>query len=175
VRFHPTTLKDAFIVDLEAVEDERGLFGRTFCAREFGQQGLADSFVQCSVSWNKLKGTLRGLHYQRQPAGEVKLVRCTAGAVWDVIVDVRPESPTYLRHIGVELSAANRRALYIPEMFAHGFQTLADGSEVFYQMNAFYAPEFAMGLLYNDPKLGVEWPMEPTVMSDKDRAWVRLP
>jgi dTDP-4-dehydrorhamnose 3,5-epimerase len=127
------------------------------------------------VSWNKLKGTLRGLHYQREPAGEVKLVRCTTGAIWDVIVDVRPESPTYLQHFGVELSAANRRALYIPAMFAHGFQALEDGSEVFYQINAYYAPEFASGLFYDDPRLDIQWPMQPTVISEKDRAWALLP
>jgi dTDP-4-dehydrorhamnose 3,5-epimerase len=175
VRFHPTKLKDAYVVELQAIEDERGLFARTFCTKEFREHGLADSFVQCNVSWNRLRGTVRGLHYQRQPASEVKLVRCTAGSVWDVIVDVRADSPTYLQHFGLELSASNRLALYIPEMFAHGFQTLEDGAEVFYQMSAFYAPEFATGLLYDDPKLQITWPMEATLVSEKDRLWKTLP
>ena len=158
-------------MELQSVEDERGLFARSFCAREFREHGLAESFVQCNVSWNRLKGTLRGLHYQRPPAGEIKLVRCTAGSLWDVIVDIRPDSPTHLQHFGVELSASNRLAFYIPEMFAHGFQTLEDGTEVLYQMSAFYTPEAAAGLRYDDPKLRIPWPLEATVVSDKDKSW----
>jgi dTDP-4-dehydrorhamnose 3,5-epimerase len=174
MHFHPTRLKDAFIVELQPHEDDRGFFARTYCSREFRDHGLPDTFVQCSVSWNARKGTLRGLHYQRPPATEAKLVRCTAGALWDVIVDLRPESPTYLQHLGIELSAANHLALYIPEMVAHGFQTLQDGTEVFYQMNQFYASEHAAGLRYDDPRLQIAWPLEAAVISDKDREWALL-
>jgi dTDP-4-dehydrorhamnose 3,5-epimerase len=175
VRFHPTKLKDAYIVELESIEDERGTFARSFCSREFREHGLADSFVQCNLSWNRLKGTLRGLHFQRPPSAEVKLVRCTSGALWDVIVDLRQDSPTYLQHIGVELSARNRLALYIPELFAHGFQTLEDSTEVLYQMSAYYAPDLAAGLPYNDPKLRIPWPLDVSVVSEKDRSWTPLP
>jgi dTDP-4-dehydrorhamnose 3,5-epimerase len=175
MRFHPTQLPGAYVIEPEPHIDERGLFARTFCAREFDSNGLADHFVQCNTSWNARKGTLRGLHYQRPPCSEVKLVRCTAGALWDVIVDLREDSPTYLQHVGVELSARNRLALYIPRMFAHGFQTLEDGTEVFYQMSEFHAPESAAGLRYDDPRLRIEWPMRPSSLSDKDQVWSLLP
>ena len=175
MRFIPTTLDGAFVVEIEPVADSRGLFARTFCAREFAQYGLTETFVQDSVSWNASKGTLRGLHYQRPPHGEVKLVRCTAGALLDVIVDLRPASPTYLQHVCVELTAENRRALYIPAMFAHGFQTLMDGTEVAYQISAFYAPDHGAGLRWNDPRLGIEWPLAVSVMSEKDQSWPLLP
>jgi len=175
VRFIPTRLDGAFVVEIEPVADSRGLFARTFCAREFAQQGLTETFVQDSVSWNASKGTLRGLHYQKPPHGEVKLVRCTSGALLDVIVDLRPASPTYLQHVGVELTAENRRALYIPEMFAHGFQTLMDGTEVSYQISTFYAPDHGAGLRWNDPRLGIEWPIAISVISEKDQSWPLLP
>lgn len=175
MRFHPTPLSGAYIVESEPHEDDRGFFARTFCAREFGDRGLVDTFVQCNASWNVRKGTLRGLHYQRPPSCEVKLVRCTAGALWDVIVDLRPGSPTYLHHISVALSAQDHRALYIPEMFAHGFQTLQDGTEVSYQMSEFYAPELAAGLRYDDPKLRIAWPLAVSSISDKDQSWTLLP
>jgi dTDP-4-dehydrorhamnose 3,5-epimerase len=174
MRFTPSNLDGAWIVDLEPHEDNRGFFARTFCAREFRNQGLADGFLQCNTSWNARKGTLRGLHYQLPPSCEAKLVRCTAGALWDVIVDLRPESPTYLGHIGLELTAKNRRALYIPEMFAHGFQTLEESTEVFYQMTEFYIPKLATGLRYDDPKLAIEWPLAVTEISDRDKAWALL-
>jgi dTDP-4-dehydrorhamnose 3,5-epimerase len=174
MRFTPTTLAGAWIVDPNPHEDIRGLFARTFCAREFRDQGLADAFVQCNTSWNARKGTVRGLHYQLPPSCEAKLVRCTAGALWDVIVDLRPDSRTHLKHIGVELTAANRRALYIPEMFAHGFQTLKENTEVFYQMNEFYAPNLATGLRYDDPKLGIEWPLAVAAISERDQTWAFL-
>ena len=164
----------AWLVELEPHLDERGLFSRTFCAREYRQQGLVDNFVQCNTSWSARRGTLRGLHYQLPPSSETKLVRCTAGSVWDVIVDLRPESPTFLIHFGVELSAANRAALYVPEMFAHGFQTTTDDAEVFYQMSAFHAPELASGLRYDDPGLGISWPLPVASISDKDRSWPML-
>jgi dTDP-4-dehydrorhamnose 3,5-epimerase len=175
VIFHPTRLSGAHIIELEPHRDDRGLFARTFCAREFRAHGLLDSFVQCNTSWNKCKGTLRGLHYQLPPSSEAKLVRCVAGSLWDVIVDLRRDSPTYLQHLAVELSAANRRALYIPELFAHGFQTLEDDTEIFYQMSAYYAPELSIGLRGDDPRLGIDWPLAVSVISDKDRAWPLLP
>jgi dTDP-4-dehydrorhamnose 3,5-epimerase len=175
VRFVPTSLAGAFIVEPEPFTDERGVFARTFCAREFKDHGLVATFVQCSTSWNARKGTLRGMHFQLAPASEVKLVRCTAGSLVDVIVDLRTDSPTYLRHTAVELSAASRRALYIPEMFAHGFQTLEDATEVSYQMSEFYTPELGSGLRWDDPRLGIRWPLEVTTMSDKDRSWPLLP
>ena len=155
MRIEPAGLSGAFIIEPEPSSDDRGLFARTFCAREFSEHGLADTFVQCNTSLSHLRGTLRGMHYQLEPSSETKLVRCTAGGVWDVIVDLRPGSPTYLHHIGVELTAKNRRALYIPEMFAHGFQTLHPESEVLYQMSTFYAPELARGVRHDDPRLGM--------------------
>lgn len=174
MRFVATKLAGAFIVEPEPHGDARGIFARTFCAREFGAQGLVTNFVQCSTSFTPLRGALRGMHYQRVPHSEVKLVRCTAGAVHDVIVDLRPGSLTYGQHVAVELSAQNRRALYIPEMFAHGYQTLTDNAEVFYQMHTYYAPESATGVRYDDPKLGIAWPLPPTLVGDKDQAWPLL-
>ena len=173
MRFIETALHGAFIVELQPHNDGRGLFARTFCAREFSAQKLTGSFVQCNTSWNANKGTVRGLHYQVLPC-EVKLVRCTAGSIWDVIVDLRPNSSTYLQHVGVELTAINRRALYVPEMFAHGFQSLEDGTEVFYQMSEFYAPELARGVRYDDPKLRIRWPLPVSAISEKDQSWALL-
>lgn len=135
---------------------------------------LTDNFVQCNTSWNLRKGTIRGLHYQVAPSSEVKLVRCTAGALVDVIVDLRLDSATYLQSLFIELTAANRLALYIPEMFAHGLQTLEDGTEVFYQMSEYYEPALSRGLRYDDPKLGIKWPMEVTAVSEQDRGWPLL-
>jgi len=172
--FIPTKLSGVYIIEPEPHKDARGFFARTFCAREFEEHGLAAAFVQCSISANRTRGTLRGLHYQLSPAFETKLVRCTSGAICDVVVDLRPDSPTYLQHLGVELTAQNRRALYIPEMCAHGLQTLADETEVFYQISGFYAPDKATGLRFDDPKLGIQWPLPVTVMNDKDRNWPLL-
>jgi dTDP-4-dehydrorhamnose 3,5-epimerase len=174
MQFTPTKLRGAWIVKPQPHEDNRGLFARTYCAREFREQGLVDAFVQCNTSWNARKGTLRGLHYQLSPSSEVKLVRCTSGALWDVIVDLRPNSPTYLQHVAVELTASNRLALYIPEMFAHGFQALEDATEVFYQMSEFYAPKRARGIRYDDPKLAINWPLPVTSISDQDLSWMLL-
>jgi dTDP-4-dehydrorhamnose 3,5-epimerase len=174
MRFTATNLDGAWIVDPEPREDSRGLFARTFCAREFRDRGLLDAFVQCNTSWNARKGTVRGLHYQLPPSSEGKLVRCTTGALWDVIVDLRPHSPTYLKYFTIELTAINRRALYVPEMFAHGFQTLEDGTEVFYQISEFFAPGLARGLRYDDPKLAIKWPLAVTSISDKDQTWALL-
>ena len=174
MRFLPTQLAGAFIVETEPHEDSRGCFARTFCAREFSEQGLTSSFVQSSISFNRLRGTLRGLHYQLPPAGEVKLVRCTAGALYDVIVDLRPGSPTYLQHVGVELTARNRRSLYIPEMCAHGLQTLEDETEVLYQISAYHTPDKATGIRYDDAKLRITWPLPVSVIAEKDRNWPLL-
>jgi dTDP-4-dehydrorhamnose 3,5-epimerase len=174
MRFMPTKLEGAYVIEPEPHEDSRGLFARTYCAREFREHGLVDTFVQCNISWNALTGTLRGLHYQLPPSSEVKLVRCTAGALWDVIVDLRRDSRTFLQHVALKLTARNRAALYIPQMFAHGFQSLEDGTEVFYQMTEFYAPKSARGLRYDDPKLGVKWPLPVTSISDQDLSWTLL-
>jgi dTDP-4-dehydrorhamnose 3,5-epimerase len=175
MRFTPTKLAGAYIIEPQPHADSRGLFARTFCANEFRAQGLVDVFVQCNTSWNVSKGTLRGLHFQLSPSSEVKLVRCTAGALWDVIVDLRPQSATYLQYVAVELTAGNRSALYIPEMFAHGFQTLEEGTEVFYQMSQFYAPKLAQGIRYDDPKIGIKWPLPVSSISDLDLNWTLLP
>lgn len=174
MHFTATNLAGAYIIEPEFHEDSRGLFARTYCAREFREQGLRDTFAQCNTSWNARKGTVRGLHYQLPPSSEVKLVRCTSGALWDLIVDLRPGSPTYLQHVGVELTARNRLALYIPEMFAHGFQALEDATEVFYQMSDFYAPKLARGIRYDDSKIGIKWPLPATSISDQDRSWKLL-
>jgi dTDP-4-dehydrorhamnose 3,5-epimerase len=174
MEFHDTGLAGAFIVDLERIHDERGFFARSWCSREFTERGLNDRLVQCNVSRNAARGTLRGMHYQVAPHAETKLVRCTKGAIYDVIVDVRPMSPTYLKSFGVELSEDNHRALYIPVGFAHGFLTLTDESEVFYQMSEFYAPEAARGLRWNDPQLAIAWPEPVVVISDRDRSFPDL-
>ena len=174
MHFIATPLAGAWIVQSAPHQDHRGLFARTYCAREFCAQGLMDSFVQCNTSWNARKGTIRGLHYQAPPSSEAKLVRCTAGALVDVIVDLRPASPTYLETYSVELTAANRLALYIPELFAHGFQTLEDDTEVFYQMSEFYSPKLGRGLRYNDPELGINWPLPVASISDQDLSWPLL-
>jgi dTDP-4-dehydrorhamnose 3,5-epimerase len=172
--FTPTTLPGAYVIELQRHEDNRGSFARTFCAREFEEHGLVREFVQCSVSSNRLRGTVRGMHCQLPPACEVKLVRCTSGAIYDVIVDLRKDSATYLQHLGVELTAGNGRALYVPEMFAHGFQALENDTTVFYQISQFYAPATATGLRYNDPKLGIQWPLPVSVIGDKDLNWPLL-
>ena len=174
MKFTETKLKGAFIIELEERSDSRGFFARTFCAREFEEHGLKPAVVQCNMSYNHKKGTMRGMHYQVEPAMEAKLVRCTRGAVYDVIVDMRPDSPTYLEHIGVELTADNRVALYVPEMFAHGYLTLVDGAEVFYQVSEFYTPGTERGLRYDDPALGIDWPVPIEVISEKDAAWALM-
>ena len=171
MQFTETKLKGAFIIDLEPRADARGFFARTFCANEFADHGLKPTVAQCNLSFNYKKGTLRGMHYQIAPATETKLVRCTQGAIYDVIIDMRPESPTYLSHIGVELTAENRRALYIPEMFAHGYQALTDGAEVVYQVGEFYTPGYERGLRYNDAAFNIEWPLSVSEISQKDAAW----
>jgi dTDP-4-dehydrorhamnose 3,5-epimerase len=169
--FTETRLNGAFIIDVEVREDDRGGFARTFCGNEFAEHGLKVSVAQGNLSYNHKAGTLRGMHYQVAPACETKLVRCTKGAIYDVIIDMRPESPTYMQYIGVELTADNRRALYIPEMFAHGYQALTDGAEVVYQVGEFYTVGCERGIRYDDPTFGIEWPLPVTVISPKDASW----
>jgi len=174
VIFTPTELPGAVLVDMERVADERGFFARWYCDAEFSAQGLGVPMRQCSLSHNTRAGTLRGMHYQAEPHAETKLVRCTAGAIFDVIIDIRPDSPTHLHWFGVELTAANRRALFIPEGFAHGFVTLADDSEVSYMISTPYAPGFGRGIRWNDPAVGIAWPVTPSVVSARDAAFPLL-
>ena len=169
--FHKTTLQDAVLIDLEKRGDDRGFFARTFCEREFAAQGLETRFVQQNASSSAHKGTLRGMHFQRGDDAEVKLIRCLRGTILDVIIDIRPESSTYKHWEGFELSDQTHRMLYVPRGFAHGFITLTDDVEVTYLVSAFYAPGAEGGLRWNDPAFAITWPMEPTVMSDKDKAW----
>lgn len=169
--FQETILKGAYVIDLERREDPRGYFARAFCQREFEEVGLAPVMVQTNVSYNKKRGTLRGMHYQSAPHEEAKLVRCTRGSIYDVIVDVRPQSETFRRWVGVELTPETGRMLYVPEGFAHGFITLEDDTEVTYQVSAFYAPGYERGLRYDDPAIGIEWPVGVEVVSEKDGTW----
>jgi dTDP-4-dehydrorhamnose 3,5-epimerase len=173
--FIETKLTGAYIIEPERIEDERGFFARTWCRHEFAERGLSVELAQCNVSYNPRVGTLRGMHYQAAPDAEVKLVRCTMGAIYDVIVDMRPDSPTFRQWSAAELTAENRRMLYIPHGFAHGFQTLVDGSEVFYQISAFYAPASARGVRWDDPALAIDWPpAERRVISERDRSYPDL-
>ena len=172
--FAETPLEGAFVLDLERREDDRGFFARTFCAKELEEHGLKPVVVQANLSYNPAKGTLRGMHMQTPPAAETKLVRCTRGAIWDVIVDLREDSPTYLEHFGVELTADNRRALFVPELFAHGYLTLADDTEVVYEVGEFYTPGMERGLRYDDPALAIAWPVPVEVISGKDASWPLL-
>ena len=172
--FTETALRGAFVVDLEPRGDERGFFARAFCQREFDLRGLKSVVAQGNISFNRRKGTVRGLHFQNPPFAETKFVRCSRGAILDVIVDLRPESPTYLQHVAVELAADNRRGLYVPERFAHGYQVLEDGTETTYQVGAFYMPSAEGGLRYSDPRLAIPWPLAATDLSDKDASWPLL-
>jgi dTDP-4-dehydrorhamnose 3,5-epimerase len=170
--FRESELPGAFVIEIERHEDERGFFARAWCEREFADHGLTTRVVQCNLAYNKEKSTLRGMHFQAAPQAEVKLVRCTSGAIYDVIVDLRPESPTFMRWIAVELTAENRRMLYVPEGFAHGYQTLADGTETFYQVSEAYEPSAERGVRWDDPAFGIQWPdAERRIISAKDRAW----
>ena len=167
--FRELELPGAYLIELEPIHDERGFFARSYCEREFGEHCLNTRWVQCNISFNRRKGTLRGLHYQAPPHEEIKLIRVTRGALYDVLVDIRPESPAYRKWVGVELTADNARMLYVPEGLAHGFQTLADDTEVFYQMSEFYNPQAARGLRWDDPELDIEWPGQVSVISEGDR------
>lgn len=171
MKVSPTRLPGAHIVEIERVRDERGFFARTWSADEFSSMALNSSIAQCSVSFNPHKGTLRGMHYQSTPNEEAKLVRCTSGAIYDVIVDLRPTSLTYCQWIAVELTAANHKMLYIPEGVAHGFQTLAADTEVFYQISVNYEPESACGVRWNDPLFAIDWPNDDRLISDRDQSF----
>jgi dTDP-4-dehydrorhamnose 3,5-epimerase len=172
VIFRPTAIPDVVAIDIEPRGDERGFLARTYCEREFADRGLVAAVVQCSTVFSPRRGTLRGLHFQQSPHGEVKLVRCTSGVAHVVAADLRKDSPTYLRWVGVELSAANRRLVYVPEGFAQGYQTLSDETELFYQMSQEYTPAAASGVRWDDPALGIEWPeTSERIISDRDLAW----
>jgi dTDP-4-dehydrorhamnose 3,5-epimerase len=172
--FTETKLKGAFVIDLDRKTDERGFFARAFCQHEFHDHGLKSVIAQANVALNAKKGTLRGMHFQYPPAAESKLVRCTRGAMLDIIVDLRPESPTYLEHISVELSEDNMTALYVPERFAHGFQALCDNTVTSYHMGEFYKSNAESGIRYDDPQLRLKWPLSVSVMSRKDQAFRTL-
>jgi dTDP-4-dehydrorhamnose 3,5-epimerase len=171
VIFTATPLSGAFVIEPEPVEDTRGSFARTWCRRELEAHGLDTRLAQCSTSFNKRKGTLRGMHYQRPPFAETKIVRCTRGSMYDVIIDLRPQSPTRARHFGVVLSGDNRKQLYVPAGFAHGFQTLEDDTEVFYQISEFYSPAHAAGVRWDDPAFGIDWPEDDRTIVGRDRSY----
>jgi dTDP-4-dehydrorhamnose 3,5-epimerase len=171
MRFSETKLRGAFIIDLEPVCDERGFFARTFCVDEFARRGLNPRLAQCAISYNEKRGTLRGMHMQVRPHAETKLVRCTMGMIYDVLVDVRQDSPTFRQWLAVQISATDRRMLYVPDGVAHGFQTLEDRTEVLYHLSEFYHPECQRGFRWNDPALGIEWPLPVAVISARDQAF----
>jgi dTDP-4-dehydrorhamnose 3,5-epimerase len=169
--FTETKLKGAFFIDVERHEDSRGFFARAFCQNEFAQHGLKPVIAQANIAFNHKKGTVRGMHFQFPPSAETKLVRCTRGVIVDIIVDLRPESPTFLQRVEVELTEDNYRAIYVPERFAHGYQVLRDGTDTSYQVGEFYTPGSEGGLLYNDPRLALTWPLPVTMISEKDQVW----
>ncbi|GHF06633.1 dTDP-4-dehydrorhamnose 3,5-epimerase [Aliiroseovarius zhejiangensis] len=171
MKFQETPLKGAFVVDLEEISDDRGHFARAFCADKFKTHGLKPEIAQINLSFNEKKGTIRGLHYQTPPAAEAKFLRCITGAIYDVIVDLRPDSPTFREHFGIELSATNRTAIYVPEMFAHGYLALTDGAQAYYSASEFYTPGVEGGLRYDDPALAIDWPIPVEVVSEKDASW----
>lgn len=172
--FQETTLSGAYIIDLEPFNDERGMFARTFCKREFAAIGHSKEFVQFNHSRNHHVGTLRGMHFQNTPFSEIKLIRCIRGSAFDVIVDLRNQSPTFLQYYGVELSEHNLRMMYVPEGFAHGFQTLEDNTELIYHHTAFYTPEQERGIRYDDPRINIAWPLIPRIVSEKDKNYPLL-
>ena len=173
--FLPTELLGSWLIEPELISDERGSFGRTWCAAEFEKRGLNPRLVQCNISTNRRRGTVRGMHFQREPHAEAKLVRCTRGAICDVIVDLRPGSPTFRQWVAQELSADNHRLFYIPEGFAHGFQTLTDDAEVFYQMSREFVPGAASGVRWDDPAIRIDWPLPIRIISERDQTWPELP
>ena len=172
MKFNKTRIPGTYIIELEKIGDERGFFARAWCQKEFREHDLVTQFVQCNLSFNKQGNTLRGMHYQSAPLEEVKIVRCTRGAIFDVIIDLRPESSTYLKWIGVELTSDNYNMLYVPERFAHGYLTLTEEAEVFYQVSQFYSPNHERGVRWNDPVFGIDWPIDgDVVISEKDNNW----
>jgi dTDP-4-dehydrorhamnose 3,5-epimerase len=174
MRFTETKLSGAFVIELDRREDSRGFFARTFCVKELESHGISMAIAQCNLSFNSKRGTLRGMHYQVPPVSESKIVYCIRGAIQDVIVDLRPDSSTYRQHVSIELSAENRRSLYIPQNFAHGFQTLTDETEVSYLMGEFYTPGYDRGLRYDDPSLKIAWSLPVSLISERDLAWPML-
>ena len=171
MKFSETQLKGAYFIEIEKLSDDRGFFARSWCQKEFEDHGLESGFVQANVSYNLKKGTIRGMHYQIAPYQECKLIRCTRGAIYDVIIDLRPDSPTYKQWAGVELTADNYIMFFVPEDFAHGFQTLTDKTEITYQVSQFYTPGAEKGIRFNDPEFNIQWPLEATIISDKDNTW----
>lgn len=171
MKFLETKLKGAYVIELDPISDHRGFFARSWCAQEFSDRGLNPNLVQCNISFNIKKGTLRGMHYQTNPHEEAKLVRCTQGSIYDVVVDIRPDSATFKSWFAIELSTANRQMLYIPEGFAHGFETLEDNTEVFYQMSDFFHPESARGFRWDDPDFSIRWNLTDKIISDKDLSY----
>jgi dTDP-4-dehydrorhamnose 3,5-epimerase len=171
VIFKETPLAGLFVIEPEKIADQRGFFARTWCQRELAAHGLESQLVQCSISFNRKAGTLRGMHYQVAPCEETKIVRCTRGAVFDVVIDLRPHSPTFKRHVAVTLTGENHIILYIPKGFAHGFQTLEDDTEVLYQMSEFYAPEYARGVRWNDPAFAITWPAADRIINERDQSY----
>lgn len=169
--FTETQLKGLYIIEPERLADERGFFARTWCQKELASHGLENRLVQCSISYNPKKGTLRGMHFQTSPWEEVKIVRCTSGEIYDVVIDLRPDSPTFKKWFGLNLSQEERNMLYIPKGFAHGFMTLSDEVEVFYQMSEFYSPDHSGGLRWNDPAFGIHWPMAVQLISERDNTY----
>lgn len=171
MKFEPTPLPGSFLITPERLHDERGFFARTWCRKDFEANGLNPNVAQCNISVSAKRGTLRGMHYQKPPHAEAKLIRCTAGAIYDVIIDLRPSSTSFRRHFGVRLDPSDDKMLYVPEGFAHGFLTLEDETAVFYQMSASYEPSHAAGVRWNDPAFGIAWPFEPTVIAERDRTY----
>ena len=171
IRFKETKLKGAFVIDPERFNDDRGFLARSFSFKEFETHGLNPRIAECNISFSRKRYTVRGMHFQKPPDAQAKLVRCTKGAIYDVIIDLRPESPTFKQWIGEELTAKNRRMLYVPEGFAHGFQTLEDDTEVFYQISNFYTPGSEGGVRWNDPVFGIDWPAAPRIISDRDAGY----
>ncbi len=171
MKFTETQLKGAYVIEIEPISDDRGFFARSWCQQEFSDRGLNPHLVQCNISFNTKKGTLRGMHYQAKPHEEAKLVRCTTGSIYDVIIDIRPDSSTFKSWLSIELSVENRKTLYIPEGFAHGFQTLEDNTEVFYQMSEFYHSKSARGVRWDDPAFSIKWSLTNKIMSDKDLSY----
>jgi len=174
MKFTPAAIPGAWVVDVEPREDARGFLARTYCEQEFAAHGLNTRWPQCNLTLTKHRGMIRGMHFQVEPKPEIKLIRCAVGAIWDVLVDVRPHSPAFGQWEAFELTAGNRRSLYVPTGVAHGFQCLQDDSEVFYQMSEFYFPDLARGIRWDDPRVGIRWPLPDAVLSDKDRALPRL-
>ena len=169
MKFVKTEVDGAFIIEPDLIEDERGFFARSWSQREFAEKGISSQLVECNISYNNRKGIMRGLHFQKSPHGQAKLVRCTAGSIFDVLVDLRPDSPTRFQWTSVELTAANHRMLFVPVGCAHGYQTLSDNSEVFYQMSSYYVPNAFAGVRWNDPTLGIKWPIADPIMFERDR------